>query len=98
MNTECTTAHLMADPKITTRVERLQQQKDRAAVAAGIGDKERVLTKLRDLLDNAQGVPAEQVMLRAADLLGKSVGLFKDVQVQEPQSVYLHRKVPQDLH
>ncbi len=58
----------MADPKITTRVERLQQQKDRAAVAAGIGDKERVLTKLRDLLDNAQGVPAEQVMLRDAQV------------------------------
>ena len=54
-------------------------------MAAGIGDKERVLTKLRDLLDNAQGVPAEQVMLRTADLLGKSVGLYKDVQVQEQQ-------------
>ncbi len=54
-------------------------------MAAGIGDKERVLTKLRDLLDNAQGVPAEQVMLRPADLLGKSVGLYKDVQIQEPQ-------------
>ncbi|GEM_PF-2515666 len=61
------------------------QAKDRAAVAAGIGDKKRVLTKLRDLLDNAQGVPAEQVMLRTADLLGKSVGLYKDVQVQEQQ-------------
>ena len=57
-----------------------------------------IAINLRDLLDNAQGVPAEQVMLRAADLLDKSVGLFKDVQVQEPQSVYLHRKVPQDLH
>jgi len=62
------------------------QAKDRAAVAAGIGDKKRVLTKLRDLLDNAQGVPAEQVMLRTADLLGKSVGLYKDVQVQEQQT------------
>ncbi len=45
-----------------------------------------IAINLRDLLDNAQGVPAEQVMLRAADLLGKSVGLYKDVQVQqEPQ-------------
>ena len=46
-------------------------------------DRERVLTKLRDLLENAKGGPAEQAMLRAADLLGKSVGLYKDVQVQD---------------
>jgi len=34
---------------------------------------------LRELLDNPDGTSAEQVMLRAADLLGKSVGLYKDV-------------------
>jgi Asp/Glu/hydantoin racemase len=74
---------LMATPKIATRVERLQRQKDRAIVAASLSDRERVLTKLRDLLDNAKGTPAESTMLRAADLLGKSVGLYRDVQVTE---------------
>ncbi len=70
---------LMANPKITTRVERLQRQKDRAMIAASLSDRERVLTKLRDLIDNAQGTTAEATMLRACDLLGKSVGLYKDV-------------------
>ncbi len=44
-----------------------------------VRDRERVLTKLRDLIDNAQGTTAEAIMLRACDLLGKSVGLYKDV-------------------
>jgi len=74
---------LIADPKITTRVETLQRAKDRAVVAAGISDRERVLTKLRDLIDTIEGGAVQNTQLRAAELLGKSVGLFKDVQVQQ---------------
>jgi Asp/Glu/hydantoin racemase len=74
---------LMATPKITARVERLQRQKDRAIVAASLSDRERVLTKLRGLMDTEEGGAAINAQLRAAELLGKSVGLFKDVQVQE---------------
>jgi len=70
---------LMANPKITARVETLQRAKDRACIASAVSDRERVLNKLRILLDNPDGTSAEQVMLRAADLLGKSVGLYKDV-------------------
>ncbi len=70
---------LMANPKVTARVETLQRAKDRAVVASVVSDRERVLAKLRALLDNPDGTSAEQVMLRAADLLGKSVGLYKDV-------------------
>ena len=78
---------LMATPKITARVEALQRAKDRAVVAASLSDRERVLTKLRDILETTEGGPAVTAQLRAAELLGKSVGLFKDVQVQEmPQS------------
>ena len=64
---------------ITTRIEVLNRAKDRAVVASVVSDRERVLTKLRALLDNPDGTPAEQIMLRAADLLGKSAGLYKDV-------------------
>ena len=74
---------LMADPKITTRVEWLQKAKDRAVVASSLSDRERVLTKLRAMLDTTEGGPAVTAQLRAAELLGKSVGLFKDVTVQE---------------
>ena len=71
---------LMADPKITARVQHLQRWKERTLVATALTDREKVLAKLRDMLDNAK---AESVQLRAAELLGKSVGMFKDVQVQE---------------
>ena len=74
---------LMANPKITARVETLQRAKDRAVVASSLTDRERVLGKLRHLLENATGAAGEASMLRAADLLGKSIGLFKDIQVQE---------------
>jgi len=70
---------LMSNPMITTRIEVLNRAKDRAVVASVVSDRERVLTKLRALLDNPDGTPAEQIMLRATDLLGKSVGLYKDV-------------------
>jgi len=70
---------LMSNPTITTRIEVLNRAKDRAVVASVVSDRERVLTTLRKILDNAEGTSAENTMLRAADLLGKSVGLYKDV-------------------
>ncbi len=71
---------LMSNPMVTQRVERLQHQKDRAVVASSLSDRERVLTKLRDMMESSK---TESAQLRAAELLGKSVGLFKDVQVVE---------------
>lgn len=74
---------LASNPKVSTWIRELQGRKDAVITAAAVNDRERVLVKLRDLLANAEGTPAEQVMLRAADLLGKSVGLYKDVTVDE---------------
>jgi len=76
-------SRLMAHPKVTLRVQRLQQQMDRAITATALSDRDRVLQKLRDLLDT--DVTADhRTQLGAARLLGQSVGLFKDVQqVQE---------------
>jgi phage terminase small subunit len=76
---------LMATPKIATRVEALQRAKDRAVVAASLSDRERVLTKLRDMMDTEEGGPVVMAQIRAAELLGKSVGLFKDVVETKPQ-------------
>ena len=70
---------LMAHHDITVRVESLQRAKDRAVIASSLSDGEKVKTKLRELLDNPTGTPAEHVALRACDLLGKTVGLYKDV-------------------
>ena len=70
---------LMAHHDVTVRVESLQRAKDRAVIASSLSDGEKVKTKLRELLDNPTGTPAEHVALRACDLLGKTVGLYKDV-------------------
>ena len=68
---------LMSHPKITTRVEALQRAKDRAVVASSLSDRERVLEQLREFMDHAK--PSDSVKLRACEMLGKSVGLFKEV-------------------
>ena len=78
----------MSIPKITTKVEALQRAKDRAVVASSLSDRERLLNKLRTLLDNPEGIPTEQVALKTADFLGKSIGLYKDViETHQPRSV-----------
>ena len=74
---------LMTNPMIAQRIERLQKQKDRAVVASSLSDRERVLSKLREFMESAQ--PSDSAKIRAAELLGKSIGLFKEVQVKEPQ-------------
>lgn len=70
---------LMANPNITLAVEQARIAQDRANIASGLSDRERVLNRLRKLLDDAEGTPAEAINLKAADLLGKSVGLYRDV-------------------
>lgn len=53
------------------------------AVVSGqtLSDSYRVLTKLREFMETAQ--PSDSAKIRAAELLGKSIGLFKDVTVTE---------------
>ena len=73
----------MANPTITTRIETLQNTQDRALVACSLSDKESVLETLRDKMKNAD---SDSNKLRAAELLGKTVGLFKaDVVDDKPQ-------------
>lgn len=70
-------SRLMADSRVRQRVDAIIRQKEAGIAASAVSDRERVLTKLRHLLDNAE--PSDTGKLRAAELLGKSVGLFKDV-------------------
>ena len=70
---------LMSKPKVAARVETLVRQIDRAVIASSVSDSDRVLTKLRDLLENAEGTSAEHVMLKAAGLLGQTQGMYKRV-------------------
>ena len=70
-------SRLMRKAEIKARVEYLIGQRERAVAASAVSDRERVLSKLRHMLDNAE--PSDGNKLRAAELLGKSVGLFRDV-------------------
>ncbi len=74
---------LMSNPMVTQRVERLQRKKDRAVVAIGINDREMVLSQLHHFIENA--TPADSAKIRAAELLGKSVGLFSEVIVNKSE-------------
>ena len=67
-------SRLAANPNVTLLVEQLTERKVRAELAVGLSDRDRVLTKLRTLLDD--GEPSDAVKVAAARLLGQSCGLF----------------------
>ena len=68
--------NLMANPNITRTVEHLNAAKDRSLIASSVSDKQLVLESLRDWIANAEN---EGNRVRSAELLGKTIGLFKDV-------------------
>ena len=67
-------AKLAARNDITMMVERLKAQRLAREASVGLSDRDRVLTKLRTLLDD--GEPSDAVKVSAARLLGQSCGLF----------------------
>ena len=88
---------LMSNPDIAQRVEVLIAARERAIQASGVSDREKVLGKLRTWMDTAEG--ADSMKIRSAELLGKSVGLFKDVveQKQESSSADIEAKLQAKL-
>ena len=69
-------SRLLARTDIQATVQRLIAQRERASQASALSDKTRVLSRLREWMDGSDSTSNQ---LRAAELLGKSVGLFKDV-------------------
>ena len=67
-------SRLMADVEIRSRVDVLVAARERAVAASAVTDRDKVLSKLRGWMDNAE--PADTAKLRAAELLGKAAGLF----------------------
>lgn len=68
---------LGSDPKVTQCVEALGVELRRKGEALTVSDRDKVVTKLRDWLDGKESATAAQ--LRAAELLGKACGLYRDV-------------------
>ena len=75
---------LMAKAQIRARVERLIADREKAVVRSAVSDREKVLAKLRQWIDppaNEDGIRevASASELKAAELLGRACGLYRDV-------------------
>lgn len=68
---------LAANHDIAIMVERLRAENERAVSASLVSDREKVLERLRQWMDSAE--PTDTNKLKAAQLLGQTVGMFKDV-------------------
>lgn len=67
---------LYRDPLIRARIDQLIAAKELAVARSAVSDRERVTSFLREMME--QGTPHDMARLRAAELLGKSAGLFTD--------------------
>jgi len=72
-------SRLAANPHVTLMVQRLRASNEVAERAMQLSDRDRVLERLRAWMDHAEATDGNKI--RAAELLGKSVGLFKDVTI-----------------
>ena len=68
---------LAANHDIAMMVETLRAKNERAVSASLVNDREKVLQRLRQWMDDAE--PTDTNKLKAAQLLGQTVGMFKDV-------------------
>ena len=68
---------LAANHDIAMMVERLRAENERAVSVSLVNDREKVLQRLRQWVDSAE--PTDTNKLKAAQLLGQTVGMFKDV-------------------
>ena len=67
---------LMTNPNVSTCVEALAAEKRRKSEAVTVSDRDMLVTKLRAWTN---GESATNSQLRAAELLGKACGLYRDV-------------------
>ena len=81
-------AELMVDGKVTACIEMLAGHKRRISEASTVSDRDNLIRLLRSWSNGDE--PATQTQLRAAELLGKACGLYRDV-------VEDHRERPASL-
>ena len=67
-------SRVAAKAEVRSRIEALVAARERAVAASAVTDRDKVLRKLRHWMDEAE--PADSIKLRAAELLGRSAGLF----------------------
>ena len=72
-------SRLMAQDNIRSRVDSIIRAKEAAIIRSSVSRHTKVLEALEYFMENATN--ADSVKLRATELLGKSVGMFKDVNI-----------------
>ena len=70
-------SRLNSQPLVIARIEQLISLKEQALTRSTVGLREKVLNKLISLMETS--TPQDSSKIRAAELLGKSLGLFKEV-------------------
>lgn len=70
-------AELMVDGKVRACMEALAAERRRLSEVSTVSDRDKLLKLLRSWSDGSE--PATQTQLRAAELLGKACGLYRDV-------------------
>ena len=91
-------SRLAANPKVALMVEQVRAQRTQMEAASALSDRDRVLSKLRTWIDSAD---TDSNRIRAAELLGKTVGLFKDVletATADRTSTEIQAEIEQRLH
>ncbi len=84
-------SRLDGDNKVTARVDYLIAQKDKALIRSEVGLRAKVLKQLESFMDSKKVQDTSRI--RAAELLGKSIGLFKDV-IEDGTNVH---RTPEEL-
>jgi len=70
-------SQLVRDPKVSQRIEELKREIAADMRAQAADDRTAVLARLREWMHGGDAPTPQQV--RAAELLGKTVGMFRDV-------------------
>ena len=75
---------LMQHPEVALMVDRLRAAQDAATVHMVVSDRDRILSRLRTLLEAPEGTPAESISIKAEHLLGQTLGMYqKRVEVDD---------------
>lgn len=87
---------LMALDKVRARVDTLVAMRDKALMRSAVSTKTKVLKLLEEFALSA--TPQDSVKLRATELLGKSVGLFREVVEDVTGQHVSSEELRQELH
>lgn len=71
-------SRLSVNPAVTLLIQTLRAKKEAAIIVSAVSDADRVREALRTWMTSAE--PTDSMKIKAAELLGRTVGLFKDVQ------------------